>query len=202
MGPIRQCEHATFAIHNGQCTWQTITSASACTLPHDSTYCAVVRAKNAHGLWGARAKSNGIKVCSLGPIAGKVSDGVSALYDGVELDYMQWTAASSGSQSAVSLSWEGFSDSCAPLDHYEVSLQSPDSGDAWATRHHRRQSTSEQASTSGYAASQQERSSVGPLCIGTTPHAWSKATEVATVSTGTSATVLVPSAALYTQHCP
>ena len=80
------------------CTWESVTSTSVCRLPHGSKYCAVVRAQNTHGLWGPRVVSNGIFVCTAGPTAGTVSDGVSILY-GEELDFT--------GKNEVELSWDG-----------------------------------------------------------------------------------------------
>ena len=71
------------------CVWSNLkcpSCRSSCRLPHNSTYCAVVRAMNTHGLWGQRIRSNGVTVCTLGPVAGTVSDGVSGLY-GEEMDF-------------------------------------------------------------------------------------------------------------------
>ena len=83
----------------GSCTWESVTTTSVCRLPHNSTYCAVVRAQNTHGLWGPRVRSDGVRVCTAGPTAGTVSDGVSVLY-GEELDFT--------ARGEAELSWDGF----------------------------------------------------------------------------------------------
>ena len=82
----------------GSCTWESVTTTSVCRLPHNSTYCSVVRAQNTHGLWGPRIRSDGVRVCTAGPTAGTVSDGVSLLY-GEELDFT--------AKGEVELSWDG-----------------------------------------------------------------------------------------------
>ena len=49
-----------FSSVGGGCSWPSgLSTYSGCELPHGSTYCVVVRALNAHGLWGARKHSNG-----------------------------------------------------------------------------------------------------------------------------------------------
>ena len=82
----------------GSCTWESVTTTSVCRLPHNSTYCSVVRAQNTHGLWGPRIRSDGVRVCTAGPTAGTVSDGVSLLY-GEELDFT--------AKGEAELSWDG-----------------------------------------------------------------------------------------------
>ena len=82
----------------GSCTWESVTTTSVCRLPHNSTYCSVVRAQNTHGLWGPRIRSDGVRVCTAGPTAGTVSDGVSVLY-GEELDFT--------AKGEAELSWDG-----------------------------------------------------------------------------------------------
>lgn len=105
----------TFRPAGSGCSWPSgLSTHSGCDLPHSSTYCVVVRALNAHGLWGERKHSNGQTVCTAGPAAGVVLDGTSAV-DGSEADY---TALEQ-----VSTSWSGFSDECAPVDSYSVGLQ-------------------------------------------------------------------------------
>ena len=80
------------------CTWESVTATSVCRLPHNSIYCSVVRAQNTHGLWGPRIRSDGVRVCTAGPTAGTVSDGVSVLY-GEELDFT--------AKGEAELSWDG-----------------------------------------------------------------------------------------------
>ena len=85
---------------SGSCTWESVTATSVCRLPHNSTYCSVVRAQNTHGLWGPRIRSDGVRVCTAGPTGGTVSDGVSVLY-GEELE-LDFTA-----RGEAELSWDG-----------------------------------------------------------------------------------------------
>ena len=59
----------------GSCTWESVTTSTACRLPHNSTYCGVVRVENEHHLWGPRRRTDGVRVCTLGPIAGVVRQG-------------------------------------------------------------------------------------------------------------------------------
>jgi hypothetical protein len=85
---------------SGSCTWESVTKDQVCRLPHNSTYCSVVRAQNTHGLWGPRIRSDGVRVCTAGPTGGTVSDGVSVLY-GEELE-LDFTA-----RGEAELSWDG-----------------------------------------------------------------------------------------------
>ena len=181
---------------DGSCDWESVTTSSACRLAHNATFCSIVRAQNTHGIWGARVSSNGIRVCTLGPVAGTVSDGTSSLY-GEELDF---TSASS-----VLLSWSGFRDECAPIESYEVLLQTPGTDDAWSARLHRRKSAVEDTLQSGYNGglhSRQDLTSAGTvLPIGIEPHPWTAVTTEVTLlqssASFTSLGVVVPGEGRY-----
>jgi hypothetical protein len=121
------------------CEWESVTPSAACKLPHHSTWCAVVRARNMHGLWGPRVRSDGVRVCTQGPTIGTVSDGTSPLY-GQEMDYV-YAVAPVGAN--ADLEWSGFTDSCAPIERYEVTLQAPADEAAWKGRHRRHKSIAE-----------------------------------------------------------
>ena len=121
----------------------------------------------------------------------QVSDGISNLY-GEELDFTK--------EETVELSWSGFSDSCAPIERYEVVLQSPSSADAWLARLHTRKSFVEdvtETGSNGGLHSRQDLTSSGTVNpIGTDPWEWTLAnTQVTLVQsspTFTSLQVSVP----------
>jgi hypothetical protein len=77
VGNVTEHTFAPNVSDGGICTWETVTPSSACRLQHNSTYCAVVRAIYADDLKGPRKKSDGIRVCTLGPTAGTVSVGIA-----------------------------------------------------------------------------------------------------------------------------
>ena len=91
-------------------------------------------------------------------------DGVSTLY-GEELDFT--------AENTVQLSWSGFSDTCAPIETYEVSLQVPNNTASWEARVRRRKSEAENAAGFGYNGglhSRQDLTSSGTVVpIGTDP---------------------------------
>ena len=129
----------------------------------------------------------------------QVSDGISTLY-GEELDFTK--------EEAVELSWTGFSDSCAPIERYEVVLQAPSSEGAWLARVHRRKSFLEDVTetelkgSNGGLHSRQDLTSSGTVApIGTDPHEWTLATTEITLvqssATFTSLQVAVPAPGKY-----
>ena len=79
-----------------------VPAAGACTLEHNQTYCAVVRAANPHGLFSARRRSNGVRVCLRNPSEGVVTTG--------------------GDLSTLStrVSWRNFRDGCVLVQGLET----------------------------------------------------------------------------------
>lgn len=96
------------------CTWESglYSLTTSCLLPYVQL-CAVVRAKNAHGLWGSRRRSPYLRVCRSVPAAGSVSDGLTV--DGDEMDFT--------AEATTTLRWRGFSDDCSTVVTYSVQLE-------------------------------------------------------------------------------
>lgn len=90
-------------------------TSSTCLLQHNTTYCAVIRAINAHGLQSERRRSGGTRACLLPPLAGRVLLSLhlpneSASERSPERSYVTAPAL-------VHTRWHGWSDSCVGHIH-------------------------------------------------------------------------------------
>ena len=90
-------------------------SSASCRLTHNTSYCAVVRAVNIHGIQSERVRSNGVRICTQPPVAGVVWDqdgDLPALLDFV------------GTPRNITCAWSGFRDACAlGIETYRATLQ-------------------------------------------------------------------------------
>ena len=86
-----------------------------CPLPHAASLCAVVVASNEHGLTSPRRRSSGVLLCDGSSlVVGTVHDLAAAGQHG-DIDHT--------TSLAVAASWQGFSDGCAPIEDFHVTLQ-------------------------------------------------------------------------------
>lgn len=115
--------HHEYAMGSVNADCPLMPSSSTCRLVHNTSYCAVVRAINKHGIIGDRVRSNGVKVCTQLPVAGIVweQDGYSSRL----LDYV-------GASRDITCAWSGFTDSCAyGIETYRATLQQLEQSGSW-----------------------------------------------------------------------
>ena len=118
----RQLHHA-YADSSVNRACPLLPASATCRLAHNTSYCAVVRAINQHGLPGERVRSTGVRICSQPPVAGIVweQDGDSPAL----LDFI-------GEVRDITCAWRGFSDACSlGIETYSTYLQRLELNGSW-----------------------------------------------------------------------